>query len=125
MAIGNMGSMILTTAVRIAAWILPQRRKDWAEAMLNEIVYVRSRRIALRWAIGSTLCAIKERVFYELEKIFMRREILRVLLGLSAVFVVAMIGMYAIQKPYQRERIKLAILHAAETSSTDHTEAHQ
>lgn len=114
---GSMSSAILRVAVRLATWILPPQRKDWAEAMLNEIPYVRSRRAALSWALGSTLFAIRERASYELVSALTFRSPHKALLGLSAAAVIAMIGVYAIQKPYQRERILLVVLHGCRKSS--------
>lgn len=48
----------------------------------------------------------------------MSRRILRAFLALCAVMVITMVGLYTIQKPYQRERIKLVILQHVEGSST-------
>lgn len=117
MAKDNVRSTILTAAVRLATWILPPHRKDWAEAMLNEIAYVRSRRAALSWVLGSTLFAIRERASYELLSAPTLRGTLKTLLGLSAAAVITVIGVYAIQKPYQRERILLVVLHGCRKSS--------
>jgi hypothetical protein len=72
----------------------------------------------LRWIAGSVLSAMKVRVSYEMERTFMSRGILKTFLALCAVMVVAMGGVYAMQKPYQRERIKLVILQHVEGSST-------
>lgn len=117
MANGSMSSTILRIAVRLATWILPPQRKDWAEAMLNEIAYVRSRRAALCWVLGSTLFAIRERASYGLVSALTLRGAHKALLGLSAAAVIAVIGVYAIQKPYQRERILLVVLHGCRKSS--------
>ena len=117
MASGSMSSTILRVAVRFATWILPPQRKDWAEAMFNEVAYVRSRRAALRWVLGSTLFAIKARASYELVSALTLRRPHKVLLGLSVAAVIAVIGVYAIQKPYQRERILLVVLHGCRKSS--------
>lgn len=120
MASRDVQARMLRAALRLVVWILPWQRKEWAEAMLNEIAYVGSYWTALRWMLGSTLCAIQERASYELEKTFMSRRFLKAALGISAVLMVTMIGVYAIQKPYQRERIKLTLLHRVEASSAHH-----
>lgn len=117
MVSGSMSSTSLRVAVRLATWILPPQRKDWAEAMLNEIAYVGSRRAALCWALGSTLFAIRERTSYALASALRFRRPHKALLGLSAAAVIAVIGVYAIQKPYQRERILLVVLHGCRKST--------
>lgn len=117
MANDNMKSMVLSCATRFAIWILPPQRKDWAEAMINEAAYIESWQQVLRWIFGSALGAMKARTSYEMERTFMTRGFLKTSLTFSAVIVVALIGVYAIQKPYQRERIKLVILHHIEGSS--------
>jgi beta-lactamase regulating signal transducer with metallopeptidase domain len=108
---------ILSIATRFATWVLPSNRKEWAAAMLNEVEYVESQHM-LRWIAGSVLSAVKARVSYEMERTFMSRGILKTFLALCAVMVVAIGGVYAMQKPYQRERIKLVILQHVEGSST-------
>lgn len=115
---GNMRSTGPTVAVRLATWILPPHRKDWAEAMLNEIAYVRSHRVAWYWVFGCTLFAIRARASYELQRAFMTHRVLKTLLGLSAALVIAVIGVYTIQKPYQRERILKTVFHGAGASAT-------
>ena len=97
---------------RLATWLLPPHRKQWAEAMLNEAAYLRSRRAALQWVLGCTLTVIRERVAYELESTFMIRTSLKVLLGLVAVFVIGAVGIYIDAKPYQRARIWIAVREA-------------
>lgn len=94
---------------RVAIWITPAHRKEWAQAMLNELAYIESSRAATRWVIGSMLFAIKERTTYELEKAFMNNRTFKTALVLVAVAVGSVAGMYALQKPYQRERIKIEL----------------
>jgi hypothetical protein len=93
--------------VRLVTWIMPPHRKDWAHAILNERAYIETPRAAVRWMIGSTLFAIRERTNYELENASMKTMRTTLILVAMAVGVVA--GTYAIQKPYQQERIKLAL----------------
>ncbi|MGH8216816.1 MAG: hypothetical protein ACREPZ_14145 [Rhodanobacteraceae bacterium] len=107
-----------TATVRFATWILPPHRKDWAEAMFNEIAYIQSPRAARYWVIGCTLFAIKERVSFELWRVFMRHRILKAVLGLGAVSVIAVVGTYMAQKPYQRERISITLHRVFESSQT-------
>lgn len=109
---------VLSAATRFATWILPPNRKEWAAAMLNEVEYVESSRRILRWIAGSVLSALRVRVSHEMERAFMSRGILKAFLVFCAVMVAAMGGVYAMQKPYQRERIKLVVLHHVEGSST-------
>jgi len=114
MSHGDNKSKNLTTATRVAKWILPPHRKDWADAMLNEIAYIKSRRAAVYWILGCTLSAVRERTSYELEKTPVSHRILRTVLGLGAASVIAVVGIYIVQKPYQRERISITIHRAFE-----------
>lgn len=100
---------IQTVAVRFAIRMLPPARRDWAEAMFNEVAYIESRRAALNWVLGCMLCALKARVSFELERTFMNRRILKAALSLGAASVIAIVGIYAAQKPYQRERISITL----------------
>ncbi|AHX16172.1 hypothetical protein CH75_05920 [Dyella jiangningensis] len=109
---------VLPLATHFAMWVLPAHRKEWAEAMLNEVAYFESKRHVLRWITGSVLSAVKARASYEMERTFMSRGILRKLLVLGSVMILTVAGLYAIQKPYQRERIRLVILQHIEGSST-------
>jgi hypothetical protein len=92
-------------AYRLVALVLPPHRKDWADAMLNESNYIKSRRAALQWVLGCTCAALRVRVTYELERTFMTRRILKVPLYLAAVLAIGAIGIYIDAKPYQRERM--------------------
>jgi hypothetical protein len=95
--------------VRLAMWVMPPHRKDWAEAMLNELAYIESRQAAVRWMIGSMLFAIRERTTYELGKASLNIRPFKMALVLVAVAACAVAGIYAVQKPYQQERIKFAL----------------
>lgn len=125
MANGNMRSAGPTAAVRLAMWILPPHRKDWAAAMLNEMAYVGSRRIAWRWVLGCILFAIRERASYQLTKTFATHRILKTVFGLSAAFVFVVAGVWMVQKPYQQERILITIFHHAGAPATHHAGAVQ
>jgi hypothetical protein len=76
--------------------------------MLNERAYIKPHRLALQWALGCALTAVKERVSYELEKTSMSRKLLKTLLGLGGAFAVGALGIYIDTKPYQRDRIWIA-----------------
>jgi hypothetical protein len=102
---------ILKVAVRLATWILPPHRKDWAEAMLNEIAFIPSHGSALRWVLGCVLFTAKERASYELTAPVTTRRTVKLLFGLTGAFVIAVTGIYAMQKPYQRDRIALFVLY--------------
>lgn len=95
------------TLVRLVTWIMPPHRKDWTDAILNELAYIRTRRATVCWMIGSMLFAIKERTNYELDNAAM--NISRTALILVVMAVSAVAGTYAIQKPYQQERIKFTL----------------
>jgi Na+/H+-dicarboxylate symporter len=118
MASNVLKARILSIATCFATWVLPPNRKEWAAAMFNEVEYVESSQHVLRWIAGSVLSAMKVRVSYEMERTFMSRGVLKAFLALCAVMVVAVGGVYAMQKPYQRERIKLVVLQHLEGSST-------
>lgn len=98
-----------TSMVRIVIWITPQHRKEWVRAMLNELAYIESPREAGRWMIGSLLFAIRERAIHELEEGLMNNKALKTALVLMVVAVGAVAGTYAIQKPYQQERIRITL----------------
>lgn len=95
-------------AYRIARHLLPHHRKDWAEAMFNEVAYLGSRRAELQWTASCVLAAFRERVAFELESTFMTRRIFKVLLGTAAAMIFIAIGFYIDAKPYQRERMWIA-----------------
>jgi len=101
--------VIAVAVTRVVVWITPPHRKEWARAMLNELAYVESSRAAVRWVIGSMLFAVRERTIYQLENAFMNNRIFKTALVLVAVAVCSVAGMYAIQKPYQKERIKVEL----------------
>lgn len=104
---------IIFTLVRMALWITPSHRKDWAQAMFNELVYIESQRKAIRWIAESMLFVIQERITYELEKVSMNTRTIKTALILALVLNTATLGIvagiYSIQKPYQQERIKFAL----------------
>lgn len=104
--------------VRFATWMLPPHRKDWANAMLNEIEYIESRRLAAWWTLGCASFAIRERVSFELERTFMSHRTLKAVLGLGAASVIAVVGIYMAQKPYQRERISIALHRVLDSGQT-------
>lgn len=114
------GAIRFTRAVlRLAIWIVPEHRKDWAQAMLNECAYIESRRQAFRWIVESTLFAIKERTTYELEQASMNIRTLNAALILIAAAVSVVAGTYAVQKPYQQERIKFTLCKWLDTKQTE------
>ena len=94
---------------RLAVWLLPPHRKDWAQAMLNESAYLRSRGAALKWTLGCAYAAVRERVTYQMEITFMRQRISKGFLGLGVVLIVGAIGVYIAAKPYQRDRIGITL----------------
>ena len=117
-----MNAVTRNRAFRFAAWLLPPHRKEWAEAMLNESCHIDSRRVALRWVLGCTLAALRERLGYELRRTLMSRRIFRVALGLGAVLALAAAGIYVSSKPYQRERIWITVRHSFSPDHPQRTE---
>jgi hypothetical protein len=113
----NRTSTHLAAAIRFATWIMPPHRKEWAEAMLNEMAYIPSRRAAWYWLLGCTLFAIRQRASYELVRACMPNGILKTFFKLSVASVVVVAGVYAMQKPYQRERIWMTVFHPAEAAA--------
>ena len=107
---------ILAAALRLTTWILPPQRKEWAEAMLNEMAYLGSRRAAMFWVLGAALFAIRERASFELVSMLQPSKTSKILLGLSLATVFTVVGVYIIQKPYQRERILLHVFHGCRKS---------
>ncbi len=103
--------------IRLAGAILPPNRRDWAKAMFNEMAYIPSRRAALRWALGSTWCAIRLRAAHEFGRAVGSRGT-RTLLGLVAAALIVAMGVYGIQKPYQRERIRAVLFHGGNTRNS-------
>jgi hypothetical protein len=87
--------------------------------MLNEGAYIKSHRLALQWALGCALTAVKERVTYELEKASMSRKLLKTLLGLGGVLAIGALGIYIDAKPYQRERIRIALGHGTHSDQRE------
>ncbi|MDE1893941.1 MAG: hypothetical protein KGM46_10205 [Pseudomonadota bacterium] len=114
------GPTDLAAAIRLATWILPSHRKEWAGEMLNEMAYIRSRRRALYWAFGCALFAIRERASHEFASTFTTRRILKSLLGVSAAVTFLLTGVYMVQKPYQRERILITVLHSVGAATASH-----
>lgn len=94
---------------RLATWIMPSHRKEWAQAMLNELAYIESRPAAVRWILECTLFAIRERTTYQLKEASMNIRTLKTALVLVAVAVSVVAGGYAVQKPYQQDRIKFTL----------------
>jgi hypothetical protein len=111
MGSGNMHPKLLAAAIRLTTWLLPLERKEWAEAMFNEMPYVGSRRAAASWVLGATLFAIRERASYELVSMLRPRGIFKALVGLSLAMAITVMLVYVVQKPYQRERILLLVFH--------------
>ena len=48
--------------VRLAVWLLPQGRGDWATAMLAELQHIDDEGSALRWAVGCVIAVIRQRM---------------------------------------------------------------
>jgi hypothetical protein len=88
---------------------MPRHRQDWARAVLNELAYIESRRAIVRWIIESTMFAVRVRITYELENTSMNLRSFKTTIILFVIAVSAVGGTYAIQKPYQQERIKFTL----------------
>ncbi|MGH7044605.1 MAG: hypothetical protein ACREFY_21070 [Acetobacteraceae bacterium] len=111
----------IAIAIRLTTWMLPPNRKSWTQAMFNEIASIPSRRTALRWVFGCTLSAVRERTSYELGRTLMHHRVLKTLLGLGAASVIIVAGLYAVQKPYQRERISITLHRIFEGKQASHS----
>jgi hypothetical protein len=101
--------------------MLPAHKKEWAEAMLNEAEYSKSHREALQWVLGCVFAALQERVAYELGRTLMNRKARNFLLGLGAMLVATVIGIYITAKPYQRERIWIALGQTPHSEQSKHS----
>lgn len=64
-------------AYRLVASVLPPNRKDWADAMFNEVDYVGSRSAALQWVLGCACAAVSARLTYEVERLMNRQPLTR------------------------------------------------
>jgi hypothetical protein len=110
---GNLGRMrAAALLLRWLAWLLPPNRKHWAEAMINEMEAINSRRAAIDWAMGCLFVALKERVLSEAGRSLMRRRVFQVTVGIAAVLFLSCAGIYATAKPYQRVRMQLWVSNA-------------
>ena len=116
MANRNVADTLPTALIQFATRMLPEHRREWAEAALNEVAYIGSRRAALSWALGCMFFALKERSSYEFGRALSTYPIFKALARASAVLAIALVGVYAIQKPYQRERILLTVFHGCQKS---------
>jgi hypothetical protein len=94
---------------RLVVWIMPAHRKDWARAMLNELAYIEPASAAMRWVVECAVCAVRERIIYQLGKAFMNVRIFRMALVVVVAAVGTVAGVYAVQKPYQQERIRIEL----------------
>lgn len=48
--------------MRLAWWLLPSKRSDWAMAMRSELRSIADDNLAIPWALGCLMAAIRERV---------------------------------------------------------------
>lgn len=112
----DIGATLPVALIRFAGRMLPEHRREWAEAALNEVAYIGSRRAALSWALGCMLFALKERSSYDFGRAIPTHLTLKTLVRVSAMLAIAVVGVYAIQKPYQRERISLTMFHGCQKS---------
>jgi hypothetical protein len=48
--------------VRLAGWLMPAARREWAEAMHAELHYLDDDRAAVRWALGTVFASAQERM---------------------------------------------------------------
>lgn len=99
------------TLARLATWLLPASRREWAEAMQAELHYVEDERRAALWASGYLIASIKERVksmapIHSLEP--RRAAILNV--AISIVFAVAMVLFSHLLKGTRHEGAAMPLL---------------
>jgi hypothetical protein len=106
------GHTLLALAVwmlQLTALLLPAHRKEWGEAMVNELAYMSSGREALRWAFGCVMAACRERLAHELGTAFMRKKLRRTVLAIGLVLAVMAAGTWFDLKQYQRDRILITL----------------
>lgn len=114
----HVNKLIRPTVFRLVTWIMPPHRKEWTRAVLNELAYIEPRRAKVRWIIESTLFAIRTRITYQLENASMSHQIFKTTVIVFAVAVGLVAGTYAIQKPYQQERIKSVLYRLLDAKKT-------
>ena len=97
--------------VRLSAWLLPSERSDWGAAMVADLHYIDGEVRAVWWSVGCVFASGKTAalcwISTEKWRLGMRRSIGNTLAGVTIFAVAAVSGTYAIQKPYQRERIAI------------------
>ena len=59
MANRNVADTLPTALIQFAIRMLPEHRREWAEAALNEVAYIGARRAALSWALGCMFFALE------------------------------------------------------------------
>jgi hypothetical protein len=96
--------------VRLAANLLPRGRSDWGRAMMAEVHHIESERDAIFWAFGCLGASGKTRISTWISmnrRMEMRGKVIRSLVGIMALALVSTAGVYAVQKPYQKDRIAI------------------
>lgn len=108
----------MSVLMRLSAWLLPPHRQDWAEAMINELDAIGSRRAAIGWILGCVCTALRERVIFEITGSYpMRRKIFRLSIALAAMLILGIAGVIIGSKPYQRERLRIEMCRMITTSA--------
>lgn len=106
------GHALLTLAawlMQLTALLLPAHRREWGDAMLNELACIDSGRESLRWALGCMFAACRERIRHELGTAFMRKKLRRTVLVLGLLFAIIATGLWFDLKQYQRDRILITL----------------
>jgi hypothetical protein len=60
---GTLTWRLAIVLLKIATWLLPQSRAEWARAMLSEMHNLNDNRQAVLWAAGCCITGIKERMY--------------------------------------------------------------
>lgn len=97
--------------VRLAARLLPRDREDWGKAMMAEVQHIGKERDAVFWAFGCLGASGKTRIsswiLMNNRRMDMREKVIWSLGGIMALALVSAAGVYAVQKPYQKDRIAI------------------
>ena len=109
---------IASALMRLAMWLLPEERRQWAREMQAELNHVASDREALAWAFGCVLAGTRERTgsvwrrFVQHVQINRRFEvqsrIARVSVAVALVLFVGTAGIFYLQLPdYKKVRLSI------------------
>ncbi|HEV7631688.1 MAG TPA: hypothetical protein VGO41_01785 [Steroidobacteraceae bacterium] len=104
--------------MRLATWLLPEERREWARGMQAELNHVTSDREAFAWAFGCVLAGTRERTGSAWRRLARHVQINRrfevhskiagVSVAVALVFCVGMAGIFYLQLP-EYKKVRLSI----------------